>query len=344
MHSRSETNKDTSKLTPAAVRTTKTHVVIIDGTLSSLEPGKETNAGLAYKLLSELADDVSVHYIEGLQCTNLRTLLSVLTGRGINGQIRKAYGYLASQYRPGDRIFLMGFSRGAYAVRSLAGIIDRIGLLKAGYATSKNIRNAYWYYECTPDSEAAQRFARLHCYDHVPISMIGVWDTVKSLGINAPILWRLTLARNAFHNHELGASVESGFQALAMNETRVAYSPVMWEDDAHWSGRLEQMWFRGAHGDIGGEIGRHQRSRPLSNIPLVWILEKAESCGLPFPSDWRERFPRDADAPTTGTWSGLAKVLIMRKRRIICTRPSEAIHPSAQNSSVAKFRTERTLD
>lgn len=323
MRSETDTNRDTSK-------PTRTHVVIIDGTLSSLEPGEETNAGLAYKLISELGSDVPVHYIEGLQGNNLRTFIAILTGRGINSQIREAYGYLASRYKPGDRIFLLGFSRGGYAVRSLAGIIDRIGLLRADHATSRNIRNAYRYYECAPDSDASQRFAQLHCYEHIPIKMIGVWDTVKSLGINAPVLWRLTLARNAFHNHELGDSVESGFQALAMNETRVAYSPIMWGNKPEWSGQLEQMWFRGAHGDVGGQIGRHKKSRPLSNIPLVWILEKVESCGLQLPDNWRDRYPQDADAPATGTRSGAARVFIMRKRRTICALPSERIHPSVR--------------
>lgn len=67
-------------------------------------------------------------------------------GPGINRQIRRAYGYLASRYRPGDRIFLFGYSRGAFAVRSLAGIMDRVGLLRADQATERNVQLAYRHY------------------------------------------------------------------------------------------------------------------------------------------------------------------------------------------------------
>jgi len=309
------------------------HVIIMDGTMSSLCPGLETNAGIAFKLISEMGSPVSVHYERGLQSPSfrkatLRRLLGVLMGVGINHQIRRAYSYLASRYRPGDKIYLLGFSRGAYAVRSLAGIIDLIGLLRAEHATERNIRTAYRYYECGPKGEAAKTFANLHCHDEIEIEMIGVWDTVKSLGINAPVLWRFSIAKNAFHSHELGASVKHGYQALAYNENRVAYSPIMWESDPDWPGHVEQMWFRGAHGDIGGHLGEYKETRPLSNIPLVWILEKAESCGLPLPSGWRARYPQDVAVPATGTWRGLGRCFIMRKKRKTCVGPSEQMHPS----------------
>ncbi len=309
-------------------RTVRIHVIIIDGTLSSLEPGHETNAGLTYRLMTEADGPVSVHYEEGLQWTSFRTLVNVLTGKGINDQIRRAYGYLSSRYRPSDRVFMLGFSRGAYAVRSLAGLIDRIGLIKPEHATSRRLRAAYRHYKGAPDSDAARNFARLFCYDHVDIEMLGVWDTVKSLGINAPVLWRLSVASHSFHNHALGNSIKNGFHALAYNETRVAYSPIMWEDRPDLNGKVEQVWFRGAHADVGGHIGALRASRPLSNIPLVWMLERAEGCGLPLPQDWRGRFPEDAQAPATGTWSGFAGVFIMRKARVIGTRASESLHPS----------------
>ena len=307
------------------------HVVIMDGTMSTLSPGLESNAGLAFKLISEIGSPVSVHYEQGLQWPNLLKGYGVLMGRGINHQIRSAYGYLASRYRPGDKIFLIGFSRGAYAVRSLAGIIDMIGLLRAEHATQRNIRTVYRHYECTPSTTGAKAFVEAHCHDNIEIDMIGVWDTVKSLGLNVPVFWRLSIERNAFHNHELGASVLHGYQALARDENRVAFSPVLWDSDPDWPGQVEQMWFRGAHGDIGGQLGEHNESRPLANIPLVWILEKAESCGLPLPSNWQSRFPQDASAPSVGTWRGLAGFLIMRKKRKICVGSSEKMHPSAGN-------------
>ncbi len=310
------------------VRGQTTHVIILDGTMSTLEVGHETNAGLTYKLLSEMGGEVSVYYEHGLQWSHWRRAGDVLMGRGINRQIRRAYGYLASRYKPGDRIFLMGFSRGAYAVRSLAGVIDLVGLVRNDQATERRIRDAYRHYECGPNSQAALKFREAYCHDKVDIEMIGVWDTVKSLGINAPVLWRLSVAQHAFHSHALGPSVKNGYHALARHETRVAYSPIMWDSDPNWTGHMEQMWFRGAHGDVGGELGGELDARPLSNIPLVWMLENALKHDLPLPENWRDRFVQDPTAPANGTWSGYSRVFITRKDRKVGLDPSERVHPS----------------
>jgi len=124
----------------SAARTAQTHVIILDGTMSSLEDGRETNAGRAYKLLCEASPDLSLYYEAGVQWRSWRSAPDVMMGRGINRQIRRAYGFLASRYRPGDKVFLLGYSRGAYAVRSLAGVIDQIGLLTPAHATEQNIR------------------------------------------------------------------------------------------------------------------------------------------------------------------------------------------------------------
>ncbi len=310
------------------VRGSTIHVIIIDGTMSTMEDGQESNAGLAAKLLREMGTEVSLYYEPGLQWSNWRQAGDVIFGRGINRQIRRAYGYLASRYRPGDRIFLLGYSRGAYAVRSLAGIIDRVGLLRAEAATERNIRDVYRHYECSPDSDAARVFADTHCHAEIEIEMTGVWDTVKSLGLNMPVLWRLSAPRHAFHNHALGKSVKHGYHALAYNETRVAYAPVMWDTREDWDGHLVQMWFRGVHGDIGGHLSGRDWARPLANIPLVWMLEQAEACGLPLPSGWRARFDQDPSAPSIGTFVGFGRWFITRRERKVGLDPSERIHPS----------------
>nr|WP_168713251.1 DUF2235 domain-containing protein [Cochlodiniinecator piscidefendens] len=308
------------------------HVVILDGTLSSLNEGCETNAGLAYKLLSERApaSDLSLMYEAGIQWQHWRHTMDVVRGVGINRQIRRAYGFIASRYQPGDRIFLIGYSRGAYAVRSLAGVIDRVGLLKQSHATERNITQAYRHYECAPDSKAATAFRKLHCHDHVEIEMVGVWDTVKALGIRLPFLWLFTGNRHAFHNHHLGNNIRHGYHALAMDETRLAFQPVLWDCPGKWRGDMVQMWFRGAHGDVGGQVGSHKESRPLSNIPLVWMLGRAEQLGLQLPENWRAQFPTDAKAPSVGTLKNWGKLFLFRRRRLIGRDPSEQIHPSAQ--------------
>ncbi|SHJ01847.1 Uncharacterized alpha/beta hydrolase domain [Shimia gijangensis] len=306
------------------------HVIILDGTMSSLAPGEETNAGLTYRLLQEMNGSLTLFYEAGVQWQNWRSTLDVMMGRGLNRQIRRAYGFLASRYRPGDKIFLMGYSRGAFAVRSLAGVIDRVGLLRASCATERNVRQVYRLYEANPDGDAARAFAEAHCHSEIEIEMIGVWDTVKALGLRLPILWRLTEERHAFHNHHLGQHIKHGFHALALDETREVYQPVLWECPDEWGGRAEQVWFRGAHGDIGGQLGGFEAARPLANVPLVWMLEKAESCGLPLPEGWHDRFDQDADAPATGTWQGWGKMFLFRQKRIVGQDRSERIHETAQ--------------
>ena len=315
-----------------------THVVILDGTMSSLDPGSETNAGQAYRLCREMNGSLSIYYEPGLQWTDWRSARDVMVGRGINRQIRRAYGYLASRYRPGDRIFLMGYSRGAYAVRSLAGVIDMMGLLRAQVATERNIRDVYRHYECDPTSDAAQAFSRAKCLENVEIEMIGVWDTVKSLGLNMPVLWRFSVKSHAFHNHELSHNVKAGFHALALDETREAYKPVIWSSPDGFAGRVEQMWFPGTHGDIGGQLGGFEDARPLANIPLVWMLERAQMAGLPLPEGWAQRFPRDATAPILGTFRGYGRFFISRRTRKVMQDPSEVLHDSVNLRAMTKPR------
>lgn len=313
------------------------HVVILDGTMSSLEEGYETNAGLVYKLLRETTGSqrTVVSYEPGIQWTDWRGTLDVIEGRGINRQIRRIYGLLASRYRPGDRLWLFGYSRGAYSARALAGMIDRVGLLRAEAATERNITQAYRHYHADPGSVATRLFAQQTCHaGGVEIEMIGVWDTVKALGIRAPVVWRYSTVEHEFHSLRLGNSVKRGFHALALDETRDAYAPVLWMSDPDWRGELVQMWFRGTHGDVGGQLGGFGPARPLANIPLVWILEQAEAAGLAFPPGWRERFPCNPAAPSVGSISGWGKLFLLRHRREVGADPSEQVHPSARGHRV----------
>ena len=312
------------------------HVIILDGTFSSLDAGQETNAGITFRLLKEkgVPGRRTVYYEPGLQWEGWRYAAALAQGHGINAQIRRAYGFLASHYRPGDRIYLFGYSRGAFAVRSLAGVIDRVGLLTREHATERAVRLAWRHYRTDPDRVSAQAFHRRFCHPDAQIEMIGVWDTVKALGLRLPLLWMLTEQRNGFHNHQLGSAVKHGFQALALDETRSVFEPVLWVSQGSLRGNLDQVWFRGAHGDVGGQIGSFTAARPLANIPLVWMLERAESCGLALPEKWRDRYPCDPLAPMVGTNRGLGKLFLLRHRRVVGKDPSERIHPTAQAPTV----------
>jgi uncharacterized protein (DUF2235 family) len=309
------------------------HVVLLDGTMGSLLPGQETNIGSIFKLLRDQRNArLSVYYDPGVQWRAWRQLADVATGHGINDQIRAAYGWLATRYHPGDRIWLMGYSRGAFAARSLAGVIDRVGLLRADQATERNVQLAWRYYQSAEVRPARDAFVRRFCLPRaeVGIEMIGVFDTVKALGIRLPFLWVWTEPQHDFHSHAMGTVVRNGFHAIALDERRVAFHPILWDTrGADLRQRVEQVWFRGVHGDVGGQLGGDQRSRPLANIPLVWMLERAQSVGLPLPQDWKRRFPMDPSARSVGMNRSWGKLFILRGQRPIGVDPSERLHPSA---------------
>jgi uncharacterized protein (DUF2235 family) len=275
------------------------HVVVMDGTLSSLEEGFETNVGLAYRLLKRNAGPgVTLHYQPGLQFDRgdlLASAWSVLTGSGLDLQIQQVYGALASRYQPGDEIFLIGHSRGAFAE------------------------------DC--------------CHLEVRIAAIGVWDTVKALGLRLPGLWWLFKAKYQFHNHQISACVGAGFQAMALDETRDTYRPKMWDDTPDRPVHLQQVWFVGNNGDVGGQVMGSPQTRPLSNIPFVWLMQRLQDCGLPLPNAWEDEFTQDVHAPSTGNWSGLNWLFWARSRRVVGRFRSESLHPS-----VADRRPGRRID
>ncbi|KCV81575.1 hypothetical protein ATO10_11702 [Actibacterium atlanticum] len=328
--------RTTEAHSPVTARGSVTHIVILDGTMSSLEPGCETNAGLIYKLLcDQKAQDLSLYYEAGIQWREWRDAMAVITGRGINRQIRRAYGYLASRYHPGDKIILLGYSRGAFAARSLAGVLDRVGLLQANHATERNVQVAYRHYQSGARNEVARAFSATYCLPEIQVEMVGVFDTVKALGVRLPILWKFTEPNHAFHNHAPSGVMKRGFQALALNETRQVFAPVIWECTPEWKGRVEQVWFKGCHGDVGGQLGEVEEARPLANIPLVWMLGKLESCGVRLPQDWLERFPCDVHAPSIGSFRGWGKMFLLRKKRYVGGDPSESLHSTVTGESRA---------
>jgi len=165
--------------------------------------------------------------------------------------------------------------------------------------------------------------------------MLGVWDTVKALGLRLPVLWRWSEPAHRYHTHSLGPSVKHGFHALALNETREAFDPVLWYCPENGGARVEQVWFPGAHGDVGGQLGGFDAARPLANIPLVWMFENAEACGLPLPPGWRLEFPTDPSAPSVGTWMSWGKMFLLRKRRVVGRDRSERLHESVGQRELA---------
>lgn len=217
-----------------------------------------------------------------------------MTGTGIGENILDGYQEIVRQYRPGDRIYIFGFSRGAYTARAIAGAIARCGVLKASHGRhaaaaldlyrarrgpSAGIPIRPEFRHMLADPEAPQDEARRH--PHVPIEMLGVFDTVAALG--AP-LWGWWFTLRGFRQRSLSTNPMPNcrhvYHALAMDERRASFFPTLfWRGDdtrRGWNETLLQVWFRGAHADIGGgypETG-------LSDITLGWMLEHAERHGL----------------------------------------------------------------
>ncbi len=305
----------------------RTHVIIIDGTLSRISDGQETNAGLLYKLLLSLPY-VDVHYDPGIQGKGLMKWGNVLTGHGINCSIRYGYTMLAKGYRPGDKIYLFGFSRGAYAVRSIAGMIAKVGLLKPGHVHKKHLRKAFRLYEDCVDGKRSGKFRRKLSHKTIEIEMIGVWDTVKALGVHLPILSYVAPMATEFHDETLSPIIKNAFQALAADENRRAFAPILWKYRPNWRGRLEQAWFAGAHGDVGGHVYERPAARELSNISLHWMLTRAQMCGLPLPDGWEARFPTNPLAPMLGPYAGSSKLFLFRQARHFGSARTDYLHQS----------------
>jgi len=307
-----------------------THVILLDGSLASLAPGCGSSIGRIHGLLTEAGADapLRVFYMPGQQWEAWRSLVDLANGRCLPDNITAAYGWLARHWRPGDPIFLFGYSRGAFAARSLTGMIGRIGLLRPEHATPRNLALAWeWYTRgCAPRGLSA---FRRRCHPRVPVRMIGAFDTVKSMGWRLPLLWLLTEKRYAYHAHDLGPEVEKGVHALAMDETRAVFQPVLWESGrAGRPAQIRQRWFRGCHADIGGQLCGFEAARGRADIPLRWMLEEAEASGLPLPRNWRDGLACDPDAPSVGSWRGFGMFCLARAPRLVGADPSEDLHDS----------------
>lgn len=273
------------------------HIVIIDGTLSRIDAGLETNAGLAYKFLSHFASSTQrVYYDAGVQGQGLLKWLNIAIGEGVNQSVENSYYRLAEFYNEGDRIFLLGYSRGAYAVRLLAGLIQRIGLLRANFASRKLAIRALNHFDEGAHSKRAAQFSKTFCLQNVPIEFIGVWDTVKALGVPLPLLSRFTPLASSFHDHSLPKNVKIAYQALTLDETRRTFQPEYWQSFSP-SSKMQQRVFPGAHADIGGQRDSKKQSRGLSNISLHWMMEKLESFNLQLKPNWQDAYPIDPSAP-----------------------------------------------
>lgn len=201
-------------------------------------------------------------------------------GLGLDKHILDGYRFLIKHYKPGDDIYLIGFSRGAYTARSLVGLIRNSGLLKN--EDDDLIDRAYAIYRSKEDvdSEHASAFRRANSRE-ISIRFIGVWDTVGALGIPLKPFAEFNSEQYGFHDLKLSSIVQNAFHAVAVDEHREPYAAALWgpQDmrDKERGQRLEQIWFSGAHSDVGGG---YEGAHPIPDLTLRWMQKKAVECGL----------------------------------------------------------------
>ena len=258
----------------------KSIVICCDGTGRELG-SDHTNVA---RLLQSLTRDGGqvVYYRPGLGTSPhtwrpvraIHRFCAFVFGAGLQRQIEDAYAFLMDRYEPGDRVFLFGYSRGGFAVRALAGMLEKVGLLERG--NEHLIPRAGKLYNRHGNDRNARRFKEACCRDCVPY-FIGAWDTVASLG---------RLVRRRFYATDVSASVRHAYHAVATDEERMKFGVHLWSEIDKPAGQsIEQVWFPGEHADVGGR----NAGRGLSDLSLEWMLEKAAAAGLALRPDWRER-------------------------------------------------------
>jgi uncharacterized protein (DUF2235 family) len=237
-------------------------------------------------------------YLHGVGNTDnvIMKWLGGTVGAGLIARIVRGFTFISRNYLAGDRIYIAGFSRGAYTARALAGLISARGLLDATNIDLTDKDHAYrlglavWFdYRRQINSRAGLLGSLRGIFDrlilpyldhaesklisHVPIEAVAVWDTVGSLGI--PIYdGNRTLDFFEFTDMRLPAAVRVGIHAVATDEQRMTFTPTLWDDDP----RVTQVLFPGAHSNVGGgypDVG-------LSDTCLAWMVGRLAALGVQF--------------------------------------------------------------
>jgi len=269
-------------------------------------------------------------------------ILGGLMGDGIDRHICSAYQWLATEYEHGDEIYLYGFSRGAFTVRSLCAFL-RSGLLdlrqipsadgwsrvntayEKGYKVKGSKRTDWsrdWkFHPGKLDKDGKEDEA-------APVHFLGVWDTVGALGVpddfevlnlfDRPSRWR-------FHDMELGPHVAIGRHAMAMDEQRSSFTVARWSNRHEHPGAKE-IWFPGAHSDVGGGYS----DCSLSNGALLWMIAESRIAGLKF-RDVVDSIEADPLGPLHNSYKGVFAKMRSRPRNIPALVESNGyrIHESA---------------
>lgn len=233
--------------------------------------------------------------------TTLGKTLGAAFGYGIQQNLIRAYRFIVGAYKPGDRLFIFGFSRGAFTARTLAGLVDVQGVLDNDERElSARMVKAYLQH----GKKAADTIVTSQPVTTCAPYFVGVWETVSALGV----LIRL----RRFHDHCLSPSVTRAVQALAIDERRGPFKPSLWNEHTPADRqRITQAWFAGVHSDVGGGYAR----RGLADITLGWMLEQAEAAGLMLRPDADRGCQADPEGQLHRSYYGAWRLLGEHVRR-----------------------------
>ena len=228
-------------------------------------------------------------------------------GIGLHDNIRRAYKFLSYHYEKGCDLYVFGFSRGAYTARSLVGYIGASGLLTRENCSRRTRRMAWGNFYRTPPADrvpavSVQLDGLVHDRAEVRVKCLAVFDTVGALGV--PFEWwfsKLNREKYGFHDVELSSITEVNLHAMAVDEHRRPFSAAVWRSPRFkkLKGKIEQVWFPGAHADIGGGYVSAERRRndpelaSLDDVTLDWMLKRLAVHCPDFPIDrtkvrWRD--------------------------------------------------------
>jgi uncharacterized protein (DUF2235 family) len=307
----------------------KNIVICCDGTANEFARDR-TNVIKLYSTLVHDRDGQVAYYHPGIGTMEpfgalspitrkLTRVLGMAVGYGLENDIRDAYVFLMQTYQPGDSVFLLGFSRGAFTVRAVASLIRMYGMIRKGnealvpYAirmlvgvqrAGKNREAAAAYFEL------ASEFKRTMSSGNPRMRFVGVWDTVSSVGwIENPL--HLPYEAN-------NPDIEIGRHAVSIDEHRAFFRSHLWQlpkdpGTAHGPRDMQQVWFPGVHCDVGG--GYSEETSGLSKYALDWMIEEAKAAGLLVDPDERAEVlgltgsgkyvPAKPDAPSHESLKGV---------------------------------------
>ena len=274
----------------------KNIVVFSDGTGQEGGTHHNTNVYKLFNLILDRSPHQISFYDRGLG-TGWRKATGNIMGRGFSKNVRQCYEFIFEHFEHGDKIFLFGFSRGAATVRSLTGFIHRFGILPR--SRTRLIGKAWRIYKIKDDNKRkyeAEEFVKQSHTMWTNVEFLGVWDTVAALGvpntkIDKVLNW---IVPHGFHDFSLSESVNHGYHALAIDDCRKSFHPVLFhprteekQAKIEKDQTLRQVWFMGMHTDVGGG---YEKSG-LSDIVLEWMVQHAVRHGLRIYHNTRRQKP-----------------------------------------------------